>query len=120
VVGRELADSIVVYDLAHYQTSFFDVDSRIVDFKLIRALFTDLILRELKHNFGLNVRGIVVSQRIDDQLMMVLGIVTVLLLDAQLKRLLNHLICRVVLVDIRHDRVYFVFKKRLNAKSCLI
>ena len=66
------------------------------------------------------MRGVVVSQRIDDQLMVVLGIVTVLLLDAQLKRLLNHLICRVVLVGIRHDRVYFVFKKRLNAKSCLI
>ena len=52
--------------------------------------------------------------------MVVLGIVTVMLLDAQLERLLNHLIFRVVLVGIRHDRVYFVFKKRLNAKSCLI
>ena len=66
------------------------------------------------------MRGVVVSQRIDDQLMVVLGIVTVLLLDAQLERLLNHLICRVVLVSIRYDRVYFVFKKRLNADSALI
>jgi hypothetical protein len=35
VVGRELAYSILVDDLANNQTSFFDVDSRIVDFKLI-------------------------------------------------------------------------------------
>lgn len=115
MIGCELTDSILVDDLAHNQTSFFYSDIRVVDLKLIWALFNDFILRELKHNFGLNVRSLVVSLWIEYQFMMVLRIFFVMLLDAKLERLLNNLICRVVFVGICHDLANFFFKKRHNA-----
>ena len=66
------------------------------------------------------MRVLVVSQRVEDQLMMVLRIVTERLLDAQLERSLNYLERGVIFVDSGHNGVDLFVKKRLYAVSALI
>ena len=66
------------------------------------------------------MRVLVVSQRVEDQLMMVLRIVTERLLDAQLERSLNYLERGVIFVSSGYNGVDLFVKKRLYAVSALI
>jgi hypothetical protein len=95
VVESELTDPICVDNLAHNLSGSFHIDIRVVDFKLRGALLDNLTLIKLQVDYGLDVWDLVVTNRIDDQLMVVLHKVTECLSDAQLERLLNHLKCGV-------------------------